>query len=89
MQTGRTEHRGGSNISATVSQPDKPEARDLVVIENISSHGARILCHRPLRVHDHLALAAALGDIRVSSEVVYCQELGERQYAVGLKFIDD
>ena len=74
-------------MAATVVLSDQPWIRDAVVIENISDHGARIRGHRALQVHDHLVLTAAIADLQVFSEVVYCHGLGNNQYAVGLKFI--
>lgn len=55
-------------------------------IENISTHGARVIahCERPLR--SHVILAGLGSELYADAEVVYCQPVREGLCALGLKF---
>jgi len=55
--------------------------------ENVSSHGARVVAHKPWKPNDRLNLRSLLGDFRARARVVYCQSLSEDSYAVGLQLI--
>jgi hypothetical protein len=86
MEVGRYENRGAMNIAARVHTSGVPLIDDLVWIENISSHGARIRTQRAWQAHDQMVLTAMIGDFRAEAEVVYCQRLGPGDCAIGLKF---
>jgi len=86
METGRIENRGAMNISARVHTSGVPLIVETVLVENISSRGARVRTRRAWKAHDQLVLTGMLGDFRVDAEVVYCQHLGADECAIGLKF---
>ena len=86
METGRIENRGAMNLSARVHTSGVPLIVETVLVENISSRGARVRTRRAWKAHDQLVLTGMLGDFRVDAEVVYCQHLGADECAIGLKF---
>jgi len=86
MEMGRIENRGVINIAARVHTSGVPLIVEAVMVENISSRGARIRTRRAWQAHDQLVLTGMLGDFRVDAEVVYCQHLGSDECAIGLKF---
>ncbi len=59
---------------------------DRVTIRNLSTHGARVISERPWRTHDHVRLAEPGGEQHLEAEVVYCERLEDKQFAVGLRF---
>jgi len=86
MEAGRTETRWAPNAAARVHSSGAPLVVDIVWIENISSHGARIRGQRAWKPQDHVVLTRLLGDVRVGAKVIYCQRLGVSECAIGLKF---
>jgi len=86
MEICRTESRDALNVPARVHSGRFPPVVEIVWIENISSHGARIRSRRTWQPRDHVVLAWLPGDVQVEAKVVYCQRLGLRDCAIGLKF---
>jgi hypothetical protein len=78
-----------AKIAARLHRCHDRTSSDLVSIEDISSHGARVICHRSWQPHEHVTLAELIGDFSTDAEVVYCQRLGDDRCAVGLKFERD
>ena len=74
------------NISAIVQAKDLPLVIETVSVENFSSRGARIRARRAWHTHDQLVLTGALGDFTVNAKVIYCQQLGPDDCAIGLQF---
>jgi len=58
-----------------------------VLTENVSSHGARVVAHKPWKPNEPLDLRSPLGDFRARARVVYCQPLKEDLFALGLQLI--
>ncbi|HKC17253.1 MAG TPA: PilZ domain-containing protein [Steroidobacteraceae bacterium] len=86
MEAGRTETRWALNAAARVHGSGVPPVVDIVWIENISSHGARIHSRRAWKPQDHMVLIRLQGDVQVGAKVIYCQRLGVTECAIGLKF---
>ena len=78
-----------SKIAARLHRSDDRTVSDDVSIEDISSHGARVIGHRLWQPHDRVTLAELIGDFSADAKVVYCQRLGDDMCAVGLKFEKD
>jgi hypothetical protein len=92
MLVGRTEHRGHVSFVARLQRHGAPLESAAVSVENISSHGARVVTTSPLAVHERLVLGTLLGDFSVDAEVVYCERLSPTRCAIGLRFstaVDD
>lgn len=63
---------------------------DIVVIANISGHGARFLSDHQRAVRERLVVreVAAFGGYRATAEVIYCERLANGQFALGVRFVD-
>jgi hypothetical protein len=57
------------------------------VTENISSHGARVVCSKPWKPNDRLNLRSLLGDLRARARVVYCEPRETGSYVIGLQLL--
>lgn len=57
-----------------------------VIVENISSHGARLRTSRPWPLREVLDLDDAAVGLNVRAEVVYCLPVSDTMYAIGVKF---
>lgn len=57
-----------------------------VVIENISSYGARLRSVRPWTLRECVDLSDSAIGLHVGAEVVYCEALADGHYAIGVKF---
>jgi hypothetical protein len=57
-----------------------------VVIENISTHGARVVAKRSCLVRDSVVIIDPLGGFRLDARVIYCENLVDGQCAIGLRF---
>jgi hypothetical protein len=55
--------------------------------ENISTRGARVVSSYPWKQNDRLNLWCLPGNFRARARVVYCETLGRRSYAIGLKLL--
>ncbi len=86
MQSGRLEGRMAMSIAARLEIPGEPAVSEPVLIENISSHGARIVAQRPHLVDDRVVIADTLGSFRLDARVIYCTSRGEGRCAIGLRF---
>ena len=61
---------------------------ETVFTENVSSRGARVVSGRRWRPGDRLDFTLLPGDVRVNARVVYCHEQREREFAIGLEFLE-
>ena len=86
MQSGRVEHRMAVNLAGLLEKSSVPVFSEVVSIENISGHGARVITHRSWQLHDHVVFSALTADFHTDAEVVYCQRLRDSTYVVGLRF---
>jgi hypothetical protein len=57
-----------------------------VVIENISTHGARVVAKRSCLVPESVVIIDSLGGFRLDARVIYCENLVDGQCAIGLRF---
>jgi hypothetical protein len=74
------------SIAGRLERPSMPEFSEVVSVENISVHGARVTTRRNWQQHDHVIFLAITGDFHTEAEVVYCQRLPDGTYVVGLRF---
>jgi PilZ domain len=86
MQSGRLERRMAMNVAARLEIPRELAVVEPVVIENISTHGARIVAKRSCLVDDSVVIADLLGAFRLDARVIYCEKLVNGQCAIGLQF---
>jgi hypothetical protein len=83
---GRREGRAWAGRHGRLRSPQGVPMDNPVMIENISSHGARLRTVRPWTPHESVDLADSAIGLLVTAEVVYCEPLADGQYAIGVKF---
>jgi hypothetical protein len=86
MKLERAERRMEVKMAGRLSTVGSDPAPEWVAIMNISGHGARVISSRHWRAQERVLLAETVGEQHLDAQVVYCQRLGENQYALGLKF---
>jgi hypothetical protein len=74
------------SVVARLEIPGEMVAVEPVVIENISTHGARIVANRSCLLHDSVVISDPLGGFRLDARVIYCEDLADGQCAIGLQF---
>jgi hypothetical protein len=87
MNEGRMYKRTTVGSAAGVSHPGQPSEVEVVWVENISHHGARIVSPRHWKSGDRLVIRSQ-GSLTWSAaaRVVYCQPLPDGHFAIGCKF---
>ena len=83
--TKRAEIRTPMKVTVDLSSLDVRTPAQEGVTENISPRGARVVTSRPWKPDDRLNLRSLLGSFKSRARVVYCEPLGEDQYAIGLQ----
>jgi len=83
----RLENRSPLTIRVDLCSLDIRRPAQEALTENVSSHGARIVAHKPWKPNDRLDLRSLLGDFRARARVVYCQRLEADTFALGLQLI--
>jgi hypothetical protein len=73
-------------VVARLEIPGELAVVEPVVIENISTHGARVVANRSCLVHDSVVISDPLGGFRLDARVIYCEDLVDGQCAIGLRF---
>jgi hypothetical protein len=86
MQIGRAEPRMSTNTVANLQSADEPSLSEIVVFENISEHGARLITNRRWPAGKRVIVSDSLVSFRTRAEVIYCTPYSSRRFAVGLKF---
>jgi hypothetical protein len=76
------------SIAVNLTSLQRSPAVETTFTENVSSGGARVLSTRRWRPGDRLSFALLPGEFRVSARVVYCHSLRQREFAVGLEFLE-
>jgi len=85
MSSGRSERRIAKAVSVEVCAQDEPKLNEMVLTENVSAHGARILTEGKLRPGQRVLVSAPKEGVRSQARIVYCQRVSERRFAVGLE----
>ena len=63
------------------------DGQEKAYIDNISPHGARVISRHPWQVGDVVKLTS-LYEGPVCGQVVYCQDLLDDRYAIGVHILD-
>ena len=85
VPTGRFEKRIARAVTVEIRPEDErmPNARTLT--ENVSPHGARVLMEREWRPGQQVIVISPKEGVWARGQIVYCQVLAERRFAVGLE----
>lgn len=63
-------------------------AADLVLTENVSAHGARVVAKQPWQLGEHSWINSISGEFHLPARVVYCQPHRNNGYCIGLRIQD-
>jgi PilZ domain len=64
---------------------ESPMAKVEAITENVSSQGARLITDSICAAGERVRLNALEEHLQLPAQVVYCQRLAERKFAVGLQ----
>jgi hypothetical protein len=81
----RIQKRSPTNVALQISSAKQPLTAELAFAENISLHGVRIVTKRAWKPEERVLLKSRHGSIQSRAKVIYCYQLGEGRYAVGLE----
>ena len=85
VPTGRTEKRIARAVAVELSPLDASLPPETTVTENVSPHGARVLTKQRWRPGERVLLKSVQGGLRLQARVVYCQQLPNNAFAIGLE----
>lgn len=86
---GRAEPRISLPVLVYLSDPERSEASELAVTENVSGRGVRVVTKRRCEPGRELYLAPLVNHKRLRAEIVYCQMISFNSFWVGLKIRQD
>jgi hypothetical protein len=85
MRTGRLEKRAALSVPLRFSSTDRPGEAEATTTENVSSCGARVVTHRPLRPDQELLVTLRGAAMPTPARVVYCQALSTGSFGSRLE----
>ena len=85
MPTGRFEKRIARAVTIEIRPEDEGMPKERTLTENVSPHGARVLMDREWRPGQHVMVISQKEGVRARGQIVYCQFLAVRRFAVGLE----
>ena len=83
---GRIEKREAIKVSVHMAPMESDFKVENATTVNISPHGARILTNRRWLPGEQLSFTSFSGEFRVQGRVIYCYQLTERRFCVGVEF---
>lgn len=86
---GRAETRVSLPVLIYLSDSNGPETTELVVSENVSRRGVRLVTKRRCDPGEHRQIAPFANRLRLTAEIVYCKMISFNSYWVGLKIHQD
>ena len=85
---GRRETRNSVKIKLQIrKQRDPPSVAEVVLTENLSRHGIRVLSTTAWEPGEHLCIRASLGGSEMRARVVYCRHLESEKFALGIELL--
>jgi len=67
-------------------QDQSASEAELTYTDNVSAHGARVVCSRPWQIGQVAQVTSLKDEITLSGKVVYCHKLQDHRYLIGLNF---
>ncbi|MGH9700935.1 MAG: hypothetical protein ACRD5R_05380, partial [Candidatus Acidiferrales bacterium] len=83
---GRIEARVGLTIPIYLASTKGPDAAELVVTENVSTHGVRATSKRRWQPGEQHRVTPLTREFDLQARVIYCQPLPNNAFSIGLKF---
>lgn len=81
----RVEDRTPVKVDVDLSSLDIRTPAQEGFTENISNRGARVVTRKPWRPNDRLNVRSLRGNLLSRARVVYCQQLADGFFAIGLE----
>ena len=81
----RLQNRSPVHVTVDLSGLDVHTVAQRGVTENVSARGARVVTSKPWHPNDHITVRSLLGNLRSRARVVYCEQLGNDSFAIGLE----
>jgi len=85
VPTGRFEKRIARAVTVEIRPEGEGMPKERTLTENVSPHGARVLMDREWRPGQHVMVTSPKEGVCAQGQIVYCQVLAERRFAVGLE----
>jgi hypothetical protein len=86
VRSGRLEKRIRLAVPLQITGVLDPAAAERTTTENVCPLGMRVLTQRATELNEQLMINSLMGDLRAIARVVYCQQLSDGHFAVGLQF---
>ena len=86
MPTERIQKRTPATVALQISSAKQPFITELAFTENLSLHGVRLVTGRAWEPGERVVVKSYHGSIQSRAKVIYCHQLAEARYAVGLEF---
>ena len=87
LREGRKQSRTHDRFLAQILSVCDPRLTELAAVENVSSHGSRLVTERLWEPGAHVILCSSTGNVWARARVAYCQSVGVGAFAVGLNFL--
>jgi hypothetical protein len=84
----RLENRDATTLAVTLSSLRQSPVVETTFTENLSSRGARVVSTQGWCPGERLSFALLPGDFCVTARVVYCYPRRDREFALGLEFLE-
>ena len=85
---GRIEKRLPVSAPVYLAILREPRAREQTVMENVSSHGARVASERSWRSGEEALIVPMTGEFSQVGRVVYSEQKTEGRFCLGVEFLD-
>src|SRR6266436_1320087 len=82
----RIQKRTPATVALQISSAKQPFITELAFTENLSLHGVRLVTGRAWEPGERVVVTSYHGSIQSRAKVIYCHQLAEGRYAVGLEF---
>lgn len=85
VSTGRFEKRAPLAVPLRLACQEHPGYMENTHTENVSPRGARVVTRHKWRPDEQLLVSSPQGDFSSPARVVYCQQLRDEQWVIGLR----
>jgi hypothetical protein len=75
-------------LAVNLSSAERFPGIETTFTENVSSGGAKVVSSRPWRAGERISFVLLPGGFQVKARVVYCHPRGNREFIIGLEFLE-
>jgi PilZ domain-containing protein len=84
---GRSDRRITKEVAVELARPDASQLREMAIAQNVSARGMRVATKDVWLPGDPVLLNSPESGVRTQARVVYCQRMGNNNFAVGLELL--